>query len=221
MYRHTGCKKFFRSNQGFTLAEVLVTLAIIGVVAALTIPTLLNNIQENEFKSAWKKNYSVISQALINYKNDHGHQMVSHPDYITNDIKPYLSIAKTCNYAAGCWHLNNNWYDFSGNPMNQTATVGVILTDGTFLNFTMNNANCTDNSYGLPRGKGTCGLGWVDVNGFKKPNTIGRDIFGFWVQDDGISPMGTPNDLYSGGTSCQVPNSGRGCSAMVLLNQDY
>ena len=44
-----------RILSAFTLAEVLVTLAIVGIIASITIPALLNNIQEKELKTAWKK----------------------------------------------------------------------------------------------------------------------------------------------------------------------
>lgn len=45
---------FYKKN-GFTLAEVLITLGIIGVVAALTMPTLIANIQQEIFNSRWEK----------------------------------------------------------------------------------------------------------------------------------------------------------------------
>ena len=51
-------------TSGFTLAEVLITLGIIGVVAALTIPMLLTKCQEQIIKNQLKKQYSVIQQAL-------------------------------------------------------------------------------------------------------------------------------------------------------------
>ena len=52
------------SKSGFTLAEVLVTLAIIGVVAALTIPTLIQSTNNDKFKTGAKKALSVLNQAL-------------------------------------------------------------------------------------------------------------------------------------------------------------
>ena len=51
-------------KKGFTLAEVLITLAIIGVVAALTIPSVIVKTQQQEFKTAAKKAHSVLSQAV-------------------------------------------------------------------------------------------------------------------------------------------------------------
>ncbi|OGI22573.1 MAG: hypothetical protein A2287_06030 [Candidatus Melainabacteria bacterium RIFOXYA12_FULL_32_12] len=53
------------TRKGFTLAEVLVTLVIIGVVAALTIPALLQNANQSEFKSAFKKSLATLNQAVV------------------------------------------------------------------------------------------------------------------------------------------------------------
>ena len=53
-----------RANlKGFTLAEVLITLVIIGVIAAMTIPTLINKTNNQEYVSRLKKAYSVLSAA--------------------------------------------------------------------------------------------------------------------------------------------------------------
>ncbi len=49
---------------GFTLAEVLITLGIIGVVAAMTMPTLMNSTQGAQYKAAYKKALSALSQAV-------------------------------------------------------------------------------------------------------------------------------------------------------------
>ena len=51
-------------KKGFTLAEVLITLAIIGIVAALTIPSVISNYQQQEFKTGLKKAVSVLNEAI-------------------------------------------------------------------------------------------------------------------------------------------------------------
>src|SRR5574344_935485 len=58
-------------RKAFTLAEVLIVLGIIGIVAAMTIPTLMTKIQDREFKIAAKKAYSVTQAAMkqMNYDN--------------------------------------------------------------------------------------------------------------------------------------------------------
>lgn len=57
---------------GFTLSEVLITLGIIGVVAALTIPSVVNNYKKQQFRTGLKKEYSVLLQALDMYKEANG-----------------------------------------------------------------------------------------------------------------------------------------------------
>ena len=59
-------------KQGFTLAEVLITIGIIGVVAAITIPTLIQNFKKQETSARLKKFYSMMSQALIMSQEDNG-----------------------------------------------------------------------------------------------------------------------------------------------------
>lgn len=61
-------KKYF----GFTLAEVLITLGIIGVVAALTIPTLIKNHQKHVYETKVKQTYSLVSNALEAARADYG-----------------------------------------------------------------------------------------------------------------------------------------------------
>jgi prepilin-type N-terminal cleavage/methylation domain-containing protein len=51
-------------TKAFTLAEVLITLGIIGVVAAMTLPTLIQNHKNRELQTQFKKSYSTLSQIL-------------------------------------------------------------------------------------------------------------------------------------------------------------
>ena len=70
-------------KKGFTLAEVLITLAIIGIVAALTIPSVISNYQQQEFKTGLKKAVSVLNEAIqTNIAQD------GETPYDTNDLFP-------------------------------------------------------------------------------------------------------------------------------------
>ena len=60
------------SKMGFTIAEVLITLVIIGVIAAMTIPTLMNNTNKQEYVSKLKKAYATLSQATNRIIADEG-----------------------------------------------------------------------------------------------------------------------------------------------------
>jgi prepilin-type N-terminal cleavage/methylation domain-containing protein len=57
-------------NFGFTLAEVLITLGIIGIVSALTIPALITNIRGNRLKSQFNKAYADLNQAARAFYQD-------------------------------------------------------------------------------------------------------------------------------------------------------
>ena len=59
-------------QKAFTLAEVLITLGIIGVVAAMTMPSLMNNYRHKALETQFKKSVSMVSQAILNAKNDIG-----------------------------------------------------------------------------------------------------------------------------------------------------
>lgn len=60
-------------KKGFTLAEVLITLGIIGIVAAMTLPTVINDSTERETVAKVKKFYSVMNQALLMAISKHGY----------------------------------------------------------------------------------------------------------------------------------------------------
>ena len=65
LYKKKRGRKIMTKRFGFTLAEVLITLGIIGVVAAMTIPTLISNTNGAQFKSAYKKALSSLNQAVL------------------------------------------------------------------------------------------------------------------------------------------------------------
>ncbi len=76
-------------NKAFTLAEVLITLGIIGVVAAMTLPTLMNNTQNNELQTQFKKTYSELNQVARLFYNDNG---ISVPEFTeTSGLPKFLS----------------------------------------------------------------------------------------------------------------------------------
>lgn len=206
-------------RKGFTLAEVLITLGIIGVVAALTIPTLMKNTQDQEFKSAWKKQYSTLEQASKLYLQENS-TFLGVTDY-SDALQPYLKTIQYCGTHAsteGCWIPSgaNFKFDHSGaafipnNGSNNDLgrAQGLILNDGTFVSTYYGSPTCA--WAGL-----ACGWIIVDVNGAKAPNTVGRDVYGVWVLADKIVPLGsTAVNWYT--PTCS--DDGWGCSATSLMN---
>lgn len=190
---------------GFTLAEVLFVITIIGVVASLTIPDLVTNVQESQYKVAWKKSFSQLSQATNMIMNDNDGTMLN---ITTNNgvdsqlgfatiYSRYLNYLKICN-TWGCsdipWHQAFNWFDLAGTPQDNAGFLnsGLILNDGSFLRINgwpnPNANNCTGNILGVQ----TCAEILIDTNGFKGPNVIGKDIFGAHLTKSGLEPWGMP-----------------------------
>ena len=67
-----GDRQRMYNQKGFTLAEVLITLGIIGVVAALTLPALIQNHKKSETTARLKKFSSIMAQAVLMSENDNG-----------------------------------------------------------------------------------------------------------------------------------------------------
>lgn len=156
----------------FTLAEVLITLGIIGVVAAMTIPTLMNATQNAEFKTAYKKAFSVASQALeLCVADDTLSERTGWLDVADNTanfnaFKAKFNVTKYCDGSttptSECWDMTGEKFNTSSAPA------------GTMPSFVDNSGMVwvQGNSFGAITGDVL-----VDTNGAKKPNKFGKDRF--------------------------------------------
>lgn len=217
----------------FTLVEVLIVIGIIGIVAAMTIPNLLNKTNDAELKTALKKQSGTVSQVLLRILDNNGgtfHGLCpgtsGNSSCLVTLFAPYLNVSKQCSNSAseGCWHKANQWFflmydacsagnNYAGYLTNCPGTTnswpGLILNDGTLMTFENQDGNCQF-TYGSS--SPLCADIMIDVNGFKKPNTIGRDIFAFWIAKDKIIPVG------SGADAQNCSGFGWGCTAEYLNN---
>lgn len=170
---------------GFTLAEVLITLGIIGIVAEMTIPTLMNSTREMEFKTGYKKAFSETTQVWMMAMNDD--KIVSRtgwgdlPAKITNfeAFKSYFKVIKDCSAITNdnCWAVGELFYN---------APDGGSITDS-FIDASGRSWSVNSNAWG-----GSEIL--VDVNGLKKPNKYGQDRFPFYpvTSDGNAATAGVP-----------------------------
>ncbi len=100
-----------RKTKGFTLAEVLITLGIIGVVAAMTIPTLIANAQKHSAVTGLIEADSIINQAIRGsmYDTDESgagelDTSLSIQEFAEKYFTPYLKVARICTKMSdGCW----------------------------------------------------------------------------------------------------------------------
>ncbi len=176
-------------KRGFTLAEVLITLAIVGVVAALTMPNLIANYKKQTYVTQLRKTVSTLEQGFQKMRADAGgvdsledteifinirnsddpepqvlqmdRSMIANSFY-RNDMAKYFNILdfpKTpSNYRFK--YRNSDDYEYMGNERR------ILLSDGVTLDIFM-----------IQFDENTVGVIWLDVNGFKSPNTYGYDIF--------------------------------------------
>jgi len=212
---------------GFTLAEVLITLLVIGIVSSIVIPGLIQDTQEMEYKQAFRKVYSDIAQAAMRYKQDNGgtipiNKTTTWYDSAFNPITSYLNVQKNC-HASQCFNTSST-PTFNYKSLNDTNEAAYDFDDGQRI---LANGVFLSSEYSL-------NLIWVDVNGFiKGPNIVGKDIFGIVVTPTGITPAGSSASgistdtcsktyngtyaAYSGPTS----SAGWGCAALVMQGKDY
>jgi prepilin-type N-terminal cleavage/methylation domain-containing protein len=188
----------------FTLAEILITLMIIGVVASLVVPNIINDAQNAELKTAWKKAFADFSQASRRLAQDNGGSLIgilSNGDDARDELGNYLSSTKKCNAGSalghdGCW--NAQIYNLSGTPYDFwdiSIWSRMVLSNGMLIAFAAVSPDCT--YYRAAKDNG-CGVIGIDVNGFKGPNTVGKDIFFGFITDNGnFEAFGKPGDEWT------------------------
>ena len=179
---------YFRHWCGaFTLAEVLITLGIIGVVAAMTMPSLITAKQEKATISTIKKNYSIFANALLMAQNDNGElytwgitKDADGLNLVSSNLKPYLKIIEDCGVGekSDCAPGDNGKFkDLAGNKINESFSSDDYYTfrlnDGTAVAIQLKTkAECISP-------EASCMNFYIDTNGKKYPNTVGKDIFYF------------------------------------------
>ncbi len=218
----------------FTLAEVLITLGIIGIVAAMTMPSLIANYRKKQFQSGLSKGYSVLLQALDMYKQDNGEPLTKsdcawNQSTFVNYLKPYLNILVDCGDTynnTSC--LQNGYYRDDGKYTyktysGKTATEDffddgqLILNDGSMLMFENTNSTAYNGVVYVT----------IDINGYLKlPNKWGEDTFTFQLMDDGkLLPMGADGTDYDEEIYCSKNGSdnknGIACTNKALYDNAF
>lgn len=218
--------------KAFTLAEVLIVLGIIGIVAEMTIPTLVQNFQEKVATAQLKKVYSTLSQAYTMAVQENGTPDtwgLSAPDNhrpIVDNLKPYLKVIQDCSDGSkGCFPTGGMYKFFSPSKGNNgvydnLAYPKLKLADGTLLFGSVDsNSNCTNIRGTTQELQSECGTYFVDINGYKNPNQLGKDVFIFYLTKYGIIPTGTASDtVITFGGNCSI--WGQGCTAWVIYNEN-
>ena len=177
----------FMKKSAFTLAEVLITLGIIGIVMAMTLPSIIGKYQKKVTVERLKKVYTVISQAIALSVKDHEEMEywdfeLSSQEFMDTYLSPYFQkVASEKKYT------------------DTKYSKTYALPEGTTFygwKFTASNPDAHDVTtfYQIT----------VDINGEQKPNQLGRDTFIFYL-------FPSKSRLYntgSGDCAWQVPRAG-------------
>lgn len=221
--------KFF----GFTLAEVLITVGIIAVVAAMTIPSLLTRIEEKVLINKLLEVNSQLVEASKLMVDEYGlvstysDDAVERRDLFFENLSRHLKLSSKCTWKS-C--LSQGYIAAYNNSMVwRFYNDSFYLPNGALIfNTATFNGPCNV-SKDSSSGSGSCGFFFVDVNGRQKPNTFGVDTFKFEVYPDGIVAAGGPKYNYwaNGFRFCLLGGTDYRCSASCTgwviknKNMDY
>jgi type II secretory pathway pseudopilin PulG len=211
--------KTSRKKVAFTLVETLIAIGIIGVVSALTIPTLMKNYQQRQTIVQLKKVYSILQQAVRSAQNDYGDMSgwdfaLPSEDFVNTYIAPYVAVSKTS--------VTIPITDLRGKKVKKLYTHS--MSNGILFYYAR-------------------GFGYnvvFDLNGQSGPNRAGRDVFIFDLFQDSVWPYNQyyvedikllcrqhGNNVTGGGTSGQcskradggIIGAGSYCSTVIFCNK--
>lgn len=220
---------------GFTLAEVLITLGIIGIVAALTIPNLITNYQKHVTVTKLQKAISILNQAYKMSFDDVGEPSSSESFAMGGDAyfnkywAPYIKTAIICKTYQQCGYKRINPWLGANHAVSNTAVVAnnertTFYTSDGFLYIIF-----TSQGGSKPGTFVKNSQVYVDINGGEGPNVYGRDLFILTrVEEEGggIQPYGYKSTAEGVNNSCSKKGFGYYCAEKIRragwkIEKDY
>jgi prepilin-type N-terminal cleavage/methylation domain-containing protein len=214
-------------KKGFTLAEVLITLGIIGVIAAVTVPGVISNAQNQQNSAKVLKAFNVLKNLeqearLAQNAPPVAWSWAAPRNTGTGIFDAYfnnLDILKDCGIAATGAGATVNCF---GMTYVVPAAINAGANGATIVGATARKVQTADGiSYAFV-GTGAAADSrvtvFVDVNGSQTPNSYGRDLFVFYLTDTGIRPdgaTGTPTATTATANLCAT-TADAGCTARVV-----
>lgn len=203
-------------NKGFSLAEVLITLGIIGVVATMTIPLLIQNYQKRVTVSRLKKSYNGLQNAIQMSISENGDMSTwdfsSNMDYSGVESKIFFD-----RYIVQYYKKLKNYHVYQNeirsiDGLSPVRPNWITLPDGTAIGVTI---------------KGTDYMWiYIDINEEKQPNRLGKDIFLLKItpnenslkfQGQGLTNQKLVNEgAYPCAKGTNQPNAGGQCGAKIM-----
>lgn len=178
-----------KNNFGFTLAEVLITLGIIGVVAAITIPALISACNKNIVETRLNQTNAIILQAFRRYQADNGDSSMSLDSYDDGDVNGYSwqrSKDFFDEYFAKSFNTTHTYPQGTGFPF--YSANGTTNLEGAFKRYYVYNMLNNGTIIGITKNGNYDGIRVIVIlNPQKKKLRVGRDFFELQYMSDGVS----------------------------------
>lgn len=211
-------------SKAFTLAEVIITIGIIGIVAAMTIPSLVTKYREKATVTKVKEMVSIISQAILMVEPEYGTpetwglstngRSQADAEKIGEIMKHGLKISSDCGTvdANGECFTKDSYKYLNGTNRGAFGNeyYKVVLINGSSIAMRLYTENQVDFFF--------------DVNGKLPPNVVGKDLFAVnYMSNIGVLADGAPNSGSRYETQCKLTDWGWGCAYYILKfgNMDY
>ena len=211
----------------FTLAEIIITMGIVGVIAALTVPGLMSDYQNKTMATKIRKTVNEIETAIDQYTTAEGKTKFSQTKVRTGGqtldafVKENFKVVKTCGDATTCKKTCADGDEACVQEVkackDNIAAAGCFANEKyTSINGTTSaNFTCSGSSYVLADSTAICLnprdtyiIVHIDVNGSEPPNISGRDLFRFLIRADGTINAQDKAD-------CLGSVNGTGCLALL------
>ena len=200
--------------KSFTLAEMLVVMTVVAILAMLTIPTVVKTNRARAYSDMLDKIYEKIETAMILDKifgMEVGSYGISSIDKTMKTkaffelLNEKLKVIKNCDLSdEGCFNSDN----LQGYKLRLISGAGILVNDdyrGEYDPVDGNNR--------------ILGSTYIDIDGPIGPNKPGADQFGFYTTSKGLIPMGGPQDNLMKFSTC-LDDGGFACTAWVLVNKN-
>lgn len=217
-------------KKAFTLAEVLITLGIIGIVAAMTLPTLIGNYQKKQTVEKLKKSYAILQQAVQLSEVENGNHKywnysLRKEEFFEKYLKNFIKIKGQAVNSSGITYKQLNGQNCSTSLCLGESYIASLIDGTTMIISGYNDASSKGRVISF------------DINGYRKPNIIGRDFFSFAIAEDyGVIPFGYKDygsltnetfgefdrDVIKGSSAnrhaCNRNFDGIWCAALIMLD---
>ena len=217
-----------RGRFGFTLAETLITIGIIGVVSALTIPNLIQEHQNRATVTKLQKGISIINQAYKLSFEEQGEPEnaldIGAQEYFKQYWQPYIKMLQYCDTYEKCGYAKEQPYIGSNNAKSNfrivwpRARTTFYTHDG--LLYIILVASGSENT--------KANNVVLDINGGEKPNKFGRDVFMLERIEDGggVRPRGYEKSNEEINENCSKSGQGYYCAEKIRragwrIEKDY